>query len=356
MSMRRKLLALIGALWLLAGCTPQFSRAEMLANLSENIILPDHEALVSSANELATAVAAYNAASSVAGLTALREAWQATSLAWMAVSPYRFNRINDALLMNRIESLPARVPFIEETIAGGEPLTPEFVAGVGSSSQGLGAIEYLIFDATSAADLAANPRRQAYLAGATTGLVDNVVALRDLWSAEGGDYGRIFAEADADGGDLQGSTNMLVNQLLQSIENITWDRIGKPSGRRSNGLVRPELVEAPYSQSSLTRIRATVAALETIYRGGDGPGLDDYLDYLEAEYQGQPLSAAINAQFARTLAALDAINMPLEQAVTEDAAAVDLAFTELRQLITLLKGDMASQLGVTLTFSDNDGD
>ncbi|MCA9906979.1 MAG: hypothetical protein KC547_24155, partial [Anaerolineae bacterium] len=184
-----------------------------------------------------------------------REAWQATSLAWMAVSPYRFNRINDALLMNRIESLPARVPFIEETIAGDEPITPEFVAGVGSSSQGLGAIEYLLFDPTSAADLAANPRRQAYLAGATTGLVDNVVALRDLWSAESGDYGRIFAEADADGGDLQGSTNMLVNQLLQSIENITWDRIGKPSGRRSNGLVRPELVEAPYSQSSLTRIR-----------------------------------------------------------------------------------------------------
>ena len=356
MAMRKIALALSLAFIVLVGCTPTFSRAEMLANLSEHVILPSHKALLASVNKLSAAVAAYNDVPTAEGLTSMRSAWQETSLAWMAVTPYRFNRINEALIMNRIESLPARVPFIEETIAGDQLITAEFVTGVGSSSQGLGSIEYLIFDAASAADLAANPRRQAYLAGASTALANNVAALLNIWSTEGEAYGRTFAEADADGGDLQGSTNMLVNQLLQSIENITWDRIGKPSGRRTNGLVRPGLVEAPYSQSSLTRIRATVVALETIYHGGKGLGLDDYLDYLGADYQGQPLSAAISQQFSVTLAALDAIDLPLTQAVTQDAAGVDTAFAELRQLIALLKSDMASQLGVTLTFSDNDGD
>jgi predicted lipoprotein len=97
--------------------------------------------------------------------------------------------------------------------------------------------------------------------------------------------------------------------------------------------------------------------MHTIYTGGDGLGFDDYLDFLGAEGEGGlPLSQVIDDQFVTTLAAFDAIEGTLHTTVTDQPDQVNAAYEEVRTLLVLLKADMANQLGVTLTFNDNDGD
>jgi len=121
-------------------------------------------------------------------------------------------------------------------------------------------------------------------------------------------------------------------------------------------MIRPDLVEAPYSGDSLPRIIATVESLRATFNGSEGLGFDDYLNFLGAMYEDRPLSEAINAQFDASLAALRAIDEPLETAVTADQAQVEAAYEELRTLLVLFKVDMVNHLGLTLTFNDNDGD
>lgn len=159
-----------------------------------------------------------------------------------------------------------------------------------------------------------------------------------------------------DGGELQGSMNMLFNQMVADLEEIVTSRLGKPAGKRSNGAVRPDLVESLYAQQSLPRINATLAEMQVIFNGNDAAGFDDYLDYLDAEYENGRLSDAINAQFDVTIAALKALDQPLATSVESDLPAVETAIDEVNQLLVLFKADMANHLGVTLTFNDNDGD
>lgn len=338
-----------------------FNRQAMLANITEEVILPVHENFVATLAELEEASRIFNNDPNLATLSDVQAAWLAASLGRMAILPFRLGPIDDSLLHNRLDNRPPRLTFIEETLIGGsEPLTGDYLDSVGSSSVGLGAVEYLLFDPAGA-----NPailstfttapqatRRRELLVALTQNLHQKGQQLSQTWA----DYAQPFVEAEMDDGELQGSMNMLVNQMIADVEEIIATRLGKPSGQRSNGAIRPDLVEAVYSQASLPRIIATLEGIQTAFNGGDGLGFDDYLNYLEATYQDEPLSATINAQFEQSLAALRAIDGPLEQAVVQDLPQVMTAMAEIETLLLLLKVDMTNQLGVTLTFNDNDGD
>jgi predicted lipoprotein len=144
----------------------------------------------------------------------------------------------------------------------------------------------------------------------------------------------------------------LANRIIEVHELATQQGLGRPMGRTTDGIPRPEEVEAPLSGRSLDLLIATV---ETLRRAVDA-GLDDYLDHLDLSGDAGPLSGRIASQYARALDALRAIEGPLEVAVVERPAEVERAYEEMRALIVLLKTEMAAQLGITVTFSDTDGD
>ncbi|MBE2223059.1 MAG: imelysin family protein [Anaerolineae bacterium] len=361
---------LILTLVFLAACASEaavetFDRQAMLENITNQLILPSHATFHTTLLDLETATEAFVADPHADTLTALQETWLTANLARMAVLPYRLGPIDDSLLHNRLDKRPPRTAFIDETIlTGEEALTDAYLEGIGSTSVGLAAMEYLLFNPETGNDavLAAftnaetGPRRLDYLLALAHNMPPKAEALTQIWAADGDNYAQTFIEADMDGGELQGSINMLINQMIADLEEIISSRLGKPAGKRSNGMVRPDLVEAPYSEASLPRIIATVEGLQTTFNGGAGAGLDDYLDFLGAEYEGEPLSEVIDAQFVVSLAALDAIDGSLETAVSTHPEQVDAAYEELHTLLVLLKVDMPNHLGITLTFNDNDGD
>lgn len=342
-----------------------FDRHAMLKNLATQLILPRHEALLVALEELHAATRAFAGGPTPATLDGVQEAWLRANLARMAVLPYNFDWAADSLVHNRIDSRPPRVPFIEdEILAGDMTITTEYLDSIGSSSVGLGVMEYLLFDpaggdeavlASFTADEGA-ARRRELLVGLAAALPPRAVELLSIWSADGENYAQIFVEADAASGDIYGSLNLLTNHLIAVVEEIVGDRLGKPLGKRTNDQIRPDLVEAPYSGASLERIIATVEALRATYKGGEGLGFDDYLDFLNAAYGEEPLSQVVDAQFEASLAALRAIDGPLETAVVSNPAQVEAAYEEMRQLLALFKADIVSQMGLTMTFNDSDGD
>lgn len=347
-----------------AEATP-FERGAMLENLATQLILPGHEALRGALNELVVATEAFTGNPTPATLDAAQAAWLRANLARMTVLPYNFDWVADSLIHNRLDTRPARVEFVnDELLAGDAPLTTEYLDSLGSSSVGLGVMEYLLFDPTGgdAAILTAfttgedAARRRELLNELAAALPPRAEEIIAIWAAEGENYRQVFIEADAATGDIWGSINLLTNHMLAVTEEIVGDRLGQPLGKRNNDQIQPGLVEAPYSGASLPRIIATVEALQATYRGGDGLGFDDYLDFLGATYGERPLSQEVNARFAAALAALRGIEGPLEVAVVEKPAQVETAYQAMRELLTIIKVDMINQMGLTMTFNDSDGD
>ena len=64
----------------------------------------------------------------------------------------------------------------------------------------------------------------------------------------------------------------------------------------------------------------------------------------------------MDAQFQKTVDAIRAIDSPLERAVTTNPQLISRAWDACRALEILLKTEVASTLGVTLTFKSKDGD
>ena len=348
-----------------AGAGPGgFNRQALLTNVTDSLILPGHDALLTALRDLEASTRAFAANPNAGTLEAAQKAWLNANLARMAVLTYRLGPVDESLLHNRLDNRPPRTAFIDdEILAGTMPIDAAYIDSIGSSSVGLGAMEYLLFDPAGgdAAVLATfsgdgGARRRELLVALAAAMPPKAEELRRIWAADGENYAAAFVAADMDAGELQGSINMLTNQLISDVEQIINDRLGKPLGKRTNGALRPDLVEAPYSGATLPRIIATLQGQRAVFTGGDGLGLDDYLDFLGARADDGLLSKAITAQFDAAIAALEAIDGPLETAIYDDPAGVEAAYQEVFDLLVLLKADMVNQLGLTLTFNDSDGD
>ncbi|MEX1258298.1 MAG: imelysin family protein [Gemmatimonadota bacterium] len=338
---------------------PDFDRGAMLHAIGTTVILPGQEALVLEAERLDAAAAAFAAAPTEEALLELRDRWLATELAWKGVQLFQFEGL--LILHNAIEKRPARDDFIEETITALNrgalvALDTGFIESAGATSKGLGAIEHLIFPAgLDPSEVVAGfvmPGRGAYLRATAENLVAKTRELQAHWAPGEGGYLTTFVANDSDGADIRGSVSRLANRIIEAHEIATQHGLGRPMGRTMDGVPHPEEVEAPLSGHSLELLVATV---ETLRRTMDA-GVDDYLDHLDLSGNAEPLSARIAAQYAVALNALREIEGPLEVAVIARPAQVETAYEEMRALIVLLKTEMAAQLGITVTFSDTDGD
>lgn len=345
-----------------------FSRQAMLNDIASNVILPLHETFVQQTESLQTAAQQFQDAPSVERLQAVQAAWKSAAAGWKQAELFGLREV--MLTHNKIDKWPTNVKLIESFIDDNKGraavIDEPFIDSIGSSSKGLPAIEYLIFnpevdDAALLATLTTAEkaeRRMAYLVAASENLHTQAEQLLNQWSPQGEGYLTTFVEADESGGELQGSISRLANEIIAMSEQLLHDKLGNPAGENRYDEPRPQFAEAYRSGLSTQHIINNLRGLQLTFMGGDAEalGFDDYLDFLEADSHDGPLSTRITQQIEQTIAALEALDMPLRQAVLDRPDEVNQAYEALKTLIVLLKVDMANQLGITITFSDNDGD
>ena len=123
----------------------------------------------------------------------------------------------------------------------------------------------------------------------------------------------------------------------------------------------PEKVEVMYGKYASELSRHSIRNIENIYlgrsrSGNDGQGLDDYLAFINANYNGGSLNDVIKSRLTEVRMALDAIPNDLGYAVVNNPTPVNDAYLKMVQALVLLKTDMPSALGILITYQDNDGD
>ena len=341
-----------------------FQREAMLENMTDNVIVPLHEDFVAETAVLRTTAYQFRDDPTAENLVQLQEVWVETAVAWKRLELFEFQAV--MVLHNQIEKWPAKTEFIENFISLEKDTIDEAtIDGLGSPNKGLPAIEYLLFnpeldDAALLATFTDDPQRLAYMVATIENTDTKAQDLLAFWTEGSENYALVFAESDEFNGISHDSISILANEMVLVMENIVGMKSGEPLGASDGGEPHPELVEAGYSETSIALIISNLTSFQQTFNGGnradESLGFDDYLIFLEADFEGQSLADVINNQAETAIAAWEAVGMPLKTAVVENPTAVQKASDETRTLLRLLKADMANHMGVVITFSDNDGD
>jgi uncharacterized protein len=360
----------IAVVGLMMGCSKNnnkkednFDHSAMLANMADNLIVPAYEQLAAESGLLLDAATTFSATTNITALENLQLQFKNTYKAWLHCEPFNFGPAdNTVMLQNAINYWPARTSFVDAELAGSNELTDNYINSLGAEKKGFPALSYILFDINNGnnavLDKFSSARRKEYLVALAKNIKINVAAVLNEWKS-----GYTTTFKNNTGTELNTSLSLLLNNLVIELETSKNKRIGIPVGRKDNftqGAADPGAVELPTSSFAKEMLKESSIVLSNIFEGKygstDGIGFDDYLAALKIEDNGVGLEQSISTEFSAFTTTIEQIGSPMQTTVTNNPAAVDAAWVQSKKLLVLLKVDLASNLGILITFSDNDGD
>jgi predicted lipoprotein len=145
--------------------------------------------------------------------------------------------------------------------------------------------------------------------------------------------------------------NLVVNQLAQTAEQAYDQRLSFPLFLAPPIHDQLDRIKGSRSGTSLQDPIWMLEGVRALYRGAEEGGVDDALRRVNA-----PLENRLDKQYDATMQAISAIGAPIERALLTNRPALQAAAEQARTFEVMLKVDLASALGVTITFGSGDGD
>jgi predicted lipoprotein len=268
-----------------------------------------------------------------------------------------FSAMEENLLEQSLNFHPIRVDAIQDLISKGEW---DFELISSYSSQGMGALEYLLFDEQMVAAFATN---QSFIQALFTSMKGQIAAVRKSWEDENS------AEIkSAKGNDSNSGLSNIVNAFLNHFEDIKRDRLSAPLGNMFITESDLTIAEGYYSSSIMEYIHNGLVKAEEIYlgkssNGFEGPGLFTVLEKTGTAFSGSvSLAVQIKNQF-KDLVALAKELSDSKKSLSELVANSDTKQkvkdlnNAWKALIPLLKTDMTRQaLDIEISYFDGDND
>jgi predicted lipoprotein len=325
-------------------------RGDVLGALADDVAVPMFDELADDATTLYTSATALCTQPSDPGLAAVQDALADTRSAWRRSEAVWVGPVMDRRSWALVD-WPADPAAIEELLAGSSgPLDADHLAtSVSAGVRGLGAIEHVVF-ASDAVSALADLRRCEYLVGLTDVVAAEAATVLSLWTT-GDDEGVTFRDELAGRTDRMSATDsidQLVNSMLTRLEGSVNRELGRALGLGSGEADASGIVEGP-GGFGIDDQRARAAGIRAVLLGPDGTsGLAPLLD--------DDLRARLTDQFDAVDAALGRLDPPLLDAVSDDRAGVEAVRDAYADLRITVSTELVSALGVTVSFSDADGD
>ena len=268
----------------------------MLTDIADKVIIPNYEAATTFAagtGSLATYCSAIGTADEATTLASAQTEWSSVMAAIQLTEPHAVGPAgaNDDTLRNRVLSANVNLNTCGLDQSVTQQSDADFALSNRSSNQrGFGAIEYLLYNttlthscapqitATSAwNDLSTTARktqRCTYAQSLATDVADAATTIANEWSATGGKSQlccRRFCWHL-----LQALTDVVIVHMDKEAKDR---KIGIPTGVKAecSSYSCADLIESPYSETSLTNIRNNLIGFREVFNGGDGVGFDDLI-------------------------------------------------------------------------------
>ncbi|HRE88068.1 MAG TPA: imelysin family protein [Myxococcota bacterium] len=355
------------------------ARRAVLASTVSNVIVPTYERFAEKAAALETALVAHAEAEATsddaADTTAARTAWAEAILAWQEAELFILGpaaamaQAGGAGLRDKIYSWPITNPCrVDQETVRGAWADASTLGAVAANVRGLAAVEWLLhapatnacppqaaintdgtWNALSAEELR---RKRADHAKALAGRLKlDANALRDAWQPSSGNFAKELAEAGLTPTyrSAQEGLNTVSDAMFYLDKEVKDMKLAIPLALRDCAeTVCPDKTENPTSRRSKEHLIANTRAFLHVFHGGPdattGTGFDDLLVAVGANSLADTIVTRVN----EAIAALEAIEGPLEEAVVSDKAKVQAAYDKLRTVTDLLKTELLSVLDLEL--------
>ncbi|MGB3412237.1 MAG: imelysin family protein [Microthrixaceae bacterium] len=303
------------------------TRDDVVAEITDDVIGPGLAKSASSIDALDKSMTELCAAPSDKLLDTARESWRQARLDWMATSAYRVGPIGELHTKAKI-AYPINPDKLESLLNSGE-IDLNQIDQLGAHLRGLGGVEYVLFSTAGFSDL--EPARCAYALAATTSALRGATELSEAWT---GGYAKEFKASH------QQAIDDLINASLASLAAVGDMTLGPASGK-TTGTVDVATADPGRAQSALADASAELRSVRAVYSTG-------LADLVEAK------SASAAKSFDGSLTS--AIKSIDSMTTLDDPTAASSAFRHVSEARVSLRTEVASQLGVTVTFTDSDGD
>ena len=338
-----------------ASPTPQAAtRADVLESLTAGVILPGYTAAAEGMARLSQSVDTLCSGPSEEALSAARDAWRVARGAWLRTESYRFGPAMDRRAISLVDWWPIVVEKIERNLAGEEGVTPERVKEfLPSTQRGLSVAEYLLFapDSAGLAD-GYDPARCAYLQSVAAANSEEAAGILADWrgSGDSGGYAGYFdgtgslALVDSD------AEAEVVRSLVFQVRTIANMRLGAALG--VDVAADASAIPSGDADNSREDLLSQLDGIASVYRGSeDGMGLSARVASVSSDTDTRML-AAIEA----TIAATRSLDGSIIAQVEANPAQVRAVYDNMKELQRILNTEIVSLLGVSVGFSDTDGD
>lgn len=388
------------ALGLMAACSSSpassdaqpisFDRRAMLANLGEKVVLPTYRVFGQRADELAAAIDGHCAALGSAGeapaLASAQDAWKQAMTSWQEAELMIFGpaAMDARTLRDRIYSWPvtSSCAVDQDVMLRGDD--PAYDIGTRlTNRRGLDALEYVLFaptlettcppqaappgwEALSTADRQA--ARCAFAQAAAADLATQAATLLAAWEPAQGNYLGELSSAGQSGSSIdsvQSAVNLVSDAMFYVDSEVKDMKLGEPAGVVMNSCGtagEPCLaeLESRFARHSKENVIANLRGLTMLFggdgpdgNGGGGPGFDDFLIAVGAA----ELASVMSSDMAAALAAAEAIDGTLTDALAADRDSVVAAHAAVKRITDSMKSQFLTVLGLELPESaaaDND--
>ena len=329
-------------------------RKKIAQHLADHFIQPAFETLSQSMQNLQTAFEEFEASQTQQNLQTLQQRLRSSWLVWQRASIFQIGPAESNAIRLALNVYPTDVNQVENNIE-----TQNYTLGTIENRDAVGfpALDFLINQSeTPAVNLPFDEHRSQYMRDIITYGVE--IALQVMNDFNTGSYLTTFVSDQSNGTDVGSALGQIVNAMDHHFQRYVRDgKLAIPAGIRSAGIPRPTTTEAFYGGYSVELLQESVQAYLDLFNGDGYDGVDgpSILSYLVAIDQ-QVLANDIRSQLELVINSIELLSDPLSQQLIESSEPAETVFIHMQDFITLLKSDMASVMGVTITNQDNDGD
>ncbi|GAW95850.1 hypothetical protein MTCD1_01453 [Colwellia marinimaniae] len=333
-----------------------------LTDLANNHVLPSYQNLQASSASLSSQTTEFcaKASNNNDDLVVLQQSWRAVVASWQTIAWLKVGPIMNDNRIFRLHYWPDSKDNVgrgvTNLLASSEDVNEAFIAKQRVGSQGLPALELLLFpEANQDSLLNANDKDKR--CQVLTAISANVATISEVvnskWQIAGGNYHGQLTQGTGDFSSKKDAVEELVTNWLEQIERVKDEKMLVPLSVASPGI--PTIAEHVFSDESVRSIQKNIATFKVIYSAGGGHGFDNILiDHLSQQNIATEMLTAID----NAIVSADALTGSYEDLLKTDEgrAQITAAIDALRAIRDVLTVDFVQATDINIGFNSNDGD
>ncbi|MFV0315810.1 MAG: imelysin family protein [Microthrixaceae bacterium] len=346
------------------GSEPQGpDREAVITEIADDVIVPGYDVLATTTTELAGAIDQLCTNAQPDSLESARQAWNEAISAWMFTMAFEFGPVRSLRSAAKI-SYPLDVDKVAELAdpASVEPLDPAAVEALGADARGLNAVQELLFKPAGTDALSA--RQCSYALAASDLVAAGAMELSDAWTQGVDGEAPARQQFTNPGGDAMWSSPTevledLLNSMLSTLSEV--DRVLAAATGADGELTDPTELDAAPAHRVLEDLVDQLEGVAAVYGDStaDPPTGMSQLVAASASEDSET-DQAIRDGLDDAISSIESVPSTLfefDPAADPDAqGALERATDDVMTVRSALATEVASLLGLTVGFSDSDGD